>query len=104
MVTGLSDQTVGFMKINARGLREPFSNQSSFISKNGTVNSLFEFKDPFITNKMLMWIRRNQLPSIVSSEDSKLFRHGPMPYIHRDIITKSLGLGLSPSNLGSDVR
>jgi hypothetical protein len=57
-------------------LSETLRNQAGFVTINGAIRLLFEFKHPFAVHYMLTMRRSNETPDIIEAKGSIFVIHG----------------------------
>ena len=75
----LNNWAKSVMIIDHRALMESFGNQTSFVSRNRTIQILFDTKHPFTPHNVMVGRRRYKNPCTVAGKSSKLIIHGSTP-------------------------
>ena len=76
---GIDDRTECLMKVDFRSLMKSFHNKASFIALNRAIRVSFDSKDPFIAHKVLMRLRQNENPGVVTEKGLVLSVHDMNP-------------------------
>ena len=62
----VNNWTKCLMKVNLGSLVKTFSNKAGLVAVNGTIGMLLIVKNPFISHKIVLWIRWHNSPCVVA--------------------------------------